>query len=98
MRRNWAMALQVLQGKAVQAAVAARNDADLLAAQRDIVEGARRLEAACQASGDVTTVVGEIAAYRATAEAALARMEAPPSLPRPPQQVRRIGRLGRGRA
>lgn len=74
-REDCGRALLVLQTKAVQATVNARSDADLLAIQRDIVAGARRLEAACHTLGADAETTALVAEYREAAEAALARLE-----------------------
>ena len=87
-----AAALCVLKNHAIRAALEARDPADMLQAQRDIVEGARRLLIACERTGD-TGLIAEVRGFHEDATRALARYEAsrqlppvqPRALPAPPQ-------------
>jgi hypothetical protein len=67
--------LRVLQGMMLRAVCEAHSDAELVAIQRDLVTGARRLEAACQRDYIEGPVLAEISTYRADCEAALRRLE-----------------------
>jgi hypothetical protein len=68
--------LVTLQRLMLRATLEARSPAALLAVQRDLVTGARRLERACLAAGVTGPVLAEIRDYRRQAEQALARYAA----------------------